>query len=286
MPQRLGYPVLGFGLGLRSVHYSEILEHWPDVDWFEIISENYMDSQGRPRYVLDKIAERYPIVMHGVSLSIGSTDELNLEYLRKLKKLANDLPAVWVSDHVCWTGVAGRNTHDLLPIPFNEDTLSHLVRRIKTVQEILERPLILENPSSYLTFAQSTMSEWEFLTRMTDEADCGLLLDVNNVYVNSRNFGFDPYEYLNHIPLNRVIQIHVAGHQKMEDFILDNHGAPVIHPVWDLLAHVVSRTEVPAVIIERDHNIPALAESMREVLHAKEIVRQAKQTAAVGRVSA
>src|SRR6516225_7246129 len=166
---RLGYANLGLGVGLRSVHFAHLLKHQPQVDWFEIISENFMDSGGRPRYVLDQLAERYKIVMHGVSLSIGSTDPLNMPYLKKLRRLADSVKAHWVSDHLCWTGVAGLNAHDLLPIPLNEQTLAHVVRRIRTVQEVLERPLVLENPSTYVTFADSTLAEWEFMTRMAEE---------------------------------------------------------------------------------------------------------------------
>ena len=191
-PSRLGHPDLGLGLGLRTVHFPYILEHYPPVDWFEIISENFMDSGGRPRYVLEQIAERYAVVMHGVSLSIGSTDPLNFEYLTKLKRLADAVQPRWVSDHLCWTGVAGLNAHDLLPIPLNEQTLEHVVARIRVVQDFLARPLVIENPSTYLTFADSTMSEWEFISRMAEETDCGLLLDVNNVYVSSVNHDFDP----------------------------------------------------------------------------------------------
>src|SRR5262245_45266232 len=193
---RLGLDQLGLGVGLRTVHFPYLLEHWPEVDWFEVISENFMDSQGRPRYVLDQIAERYPTVMHGVSLSIGSTDPLNFEYLGKLKRLAREIKPRWVSDHLCWTGVMGLNAHDLLPIPLNEESLAHVVERIRVVPDVLERPLVLENTSTYVTFAQSTMSEWEFLTRMAEQADCGLLLDVNNVYVSSVNHDFDPFEYV------------------------------------------------------------------------------------------
>src|SRR4051794_26970422 len=182
---KLGYPDLGIGLGLRTNHYSHILGHEPEVGWFEALSENYLDSGGRPRYVLEQIAERYPVVMHGVSLSVGSTDPLNVEYLAKLKRLADAVKPRWVSDHLCWTGVAGLNAHDLLPIPLNEATLAHVARRVRTVQEFLQRPLVLENPSTYVTFADSTLSEWEFLTRLAEETDCGLLLDVNNVYVSS-----------------------------------------------------------------------------------------------------
>ncbi|RMG39334.1 MAG: DUF692 domain-containing protein, partial [Planctomycetota bacterium] len=184
---RLGHEHLGFGVGLRTVHYPYILEHWPSVDWFEIISENYMDSQGRPRYVLQQIAERYPVVMHGVSLSIGSTDPLDFEYLEKLKRLAGEVAARWISDHVCWTGVAGVNGHDLYPVPFTEETLRHMAARIRVVQDFLERPLVLENPSSYVTFRGSTMTEWEFISALCEETGCGLLLDVNNVYVSAVN---------------------------------------------------------------------------------------------------
>jgi uncharacterized protein (UPF0276 family) len=194
MPQpRLGLPNPGFGVGLRSVHYPHILSEWPDVDWFEIISENYMDSQGRPRHVLEQIADRYPIVMHGVSLSIGSTDPLDFNYLARLKKLADWTRALWVSDHICWTGVNGINGHDLLPLPYNEESLAHVIDRVRIVQDFLERPLILENPSSYVTFAASTMSEWEFVARLAEEADCGLLLDVNNVFVSCFNHDWDPH---------------------------------------------------------------------------------------------
>src|SRR5262245_38712061 len=177
--KRLGYPHLGLGVGLRTVHFDHILENRPKVDWFEIISENFMDSQGRPRHVLRQIAERYPIVMHGVSLSIGSADPLDFDYLKKLKQLAAETKAAWVSDHLCWTGVAGHNSHDLLPLPLNEETLAYVAERVRTVQEYLERPLVLENPSSYVTFRESTLSEWEFLTRLTEATGCGLLLDVN-----------------------------------------------------------------------------------------------------------
>src|SRR4051794_40350014 len=193
---RFGLPNLGVGLGLRTVHYGHLLEHWPSVDWLEIISENYMQTAGRPLYFLDQIAERYPIAMHGVSLSIGSTDELDLEYLRELSALRARTRAVWVSDHLCWTGVAGRNTHDLLPMPYTDEALRHTIERVRRVQDVLEAPLVIENPSSYVEFAADAMKEWEFLRRLAEEADCGLLLDVNNVYVSSYNHGFAASDYL------------------------------------------------------------------------------------------
>ncbi len=269
---RLGYDHLGLGVGLRSVHYRHILEHNPDVDWFEIISENYMDSRGRPRYVLDQIAERYPIVMHGVSLSIGSTDPLNFEYLAKLKSLAQATHALWVSDHLCWTGVASRNTHDLLPLPLNEETLRHVVARIKIVQDFLGRPLVVENPSTYLTFADSTMNEWEFLARMAEDADCGLLLDVNNVYVSSVNHGFDPAEYLDAVPHQRVVQFHLAGHTNMGAYCIDTHDGRVIDQVWELYRRASQLTGGASTLLEWDARIPSFEEVHNEVLKAKQLL--------------
>ncbi|WP_339736051.1 DUF692 domain-containing protein [uncultured Gimesia sp.] len=266
---RLGHDNLGLGVGLRTVHFSHILEQQPEVDWFEIISENFMDSAGRPRHVLEQIAECYPIVMHGVSLSIGSTDPLNREYLQKLKMLAESVNARWVSDHVCWTGVAGRNSHDLLPIPYNENTLSHIVKRIRTVQEILERPLVLENPSSYLEFQDSTMSESEFVCRMAEEADCGLLLDVNNVYVSSVNHEFDPVEYIEAIPAERVVQCHLAGHTNCGTHLIDTHNGRVIDPVWNLFHLMHQRTGGVSTLLEWDADIPPFPVVHQEVLKAR-----------------
>lgn len=266
---RLGLPNLGLGVGLRATHFSYILEHWPAVDWFEAISENFMDSQGRPRYVLDQIAERYPIVLHGVSLSIGSGDPLNVEYLRKLKKLADETGARWVSDHLCWTGVAGRNTHDLLPIPLNEESLRHVVGRVRAVQEILERPLVLENPSTYVTFADSTMSDWDFLTRMAEEADCGLLLDVNNVYVSSTNHDWDAAEYVRGVPHRRVVQFHLAGHTNCGTHLIDTHDGEVIDPVWALYRLAHELTGGASTLLEWDAKIPEFPVVHAEVLKAR-----------------
>jgi uncharacterized protein (UPF0276 family) len=268
---RLGYPSLGFGVGLRSVHFSHILEHWPAVDWFEIISENFMDSGGRPRYVLDQVAERYPVVMHGVSLSIGSTDPLNFDYLAKLKRLATSIRPRWVSDHVCWTGVLGRNTHDLLPLPFNDASLAHVVQRIKTVQDVLERPLVLENPSSYVTFAASTMSEWEFISRMAEEADCGLLLDVNNVYVSSVNHGFSAEKYIRAVPHERIVQFHLAGHTNLGTHCIDTHDGHVVDQVWQLYRLANALTQGVSTLLEWDAKIPSFDEMHAEVLKARHI---------------
>jgi uncharacterized protein (UPF0276 family) len=206
-------PNLGLGLGLRHPHFQHILKHQPQVDWFEIISENFMYSQGKPRHILRQIAELYPIVMHGVSLSIGSTDNLNFEYLSLLKDLANEIKPAWISDHLCWTGVVGVNTHDLLPLPLNESTLAHVAARIRRIQDYLNRPLIIENPSTYLTFNQSTIPEAEFLKLLVEQTGCGLLLDVNNTYVSCFNAGNDPLEYIETLPNDAIVQVHIAGHQ-------------------------------------------------------------------------
>jgi uncharacterized protein (UPF0276 family) len=263
---------LGFGVGLRSVHFAHILEHWPAVDWFEIISENFLDSQGRPRYVLDKIAERYPIVMHGVSLSIGSTDELDFDYLARLKRLARQVNARWISDHLCWTGVAGRTSHDLLPLPLTEESLAHVAGRVRRVQDFLERPLVLENPSTYVTFTADTMPEWEFLSRLVAETGCELLLDVNNVYVSSRNHGFDPRQYLRSIPAGRVRQFHLAGHTDLGTHCIDTHDGRVVDRVWELYREAVELTGGAATLLEWDARIPSFDEVHQEVLKAKDFI--------------
>jgi hypothetical protein len=266
---RLGHANLGLGVGLRTAHFAHVLEHWPAVDWFEIISENFIDSQGRPRHVLDQIAERYPVVMHGVSLSIGSTDPLDFDYLARLKRLADAIKPRWISDHLCWTGVLGLNAHDLLPLPLNEETLAHVVARIRTVQEFLQRPLVLENPSSYVTFAASTVSEWEFLRRMADEADCGLLLDVNNVYVSSVNHDFDPDEFIDRVPHERIVQCHLAGHTNCQTHLIDTHDNHVIDPVWRLYRRAHALTGGMSTLLEWDARIPPFPVVHAEVLKAR-----------------
>ena len=261
---RWGLPDLGIGVGLRTIHFPHILANHPAVDWFEVLSENFMDSGGRPLHVLDQITERYPIALHGVSMSIGSTDPLDREYLRKLKALAARTRAHWVSDHLCWTGVMGRNTHDLLPMPYTDEALRHTVSRVRQVSEILERPLVLENPSSYVEFAASSMTEWEFLSRLAEEADCGLLLDVNNVYVSSFNHGFDARAYIAGIPADRVVQYHVAGHTNKGTHIVDTHSDHALAEVWDLYRLAWQRTGPTATLYEWDEDIPAF-----EVVHAE-----------------
>lgn len=250
-------PQLGFGLGLRAKHYPHVFEHKPDVDWFEIISENFMDTDGRPRRKLERAREMYPIVMHGVSLSIGTVDPLNSEYLRKLKDLKDWLKPAWISDHLCWTGVAHKNTHDLLPVPYTEEALRHIVQRIREVQDYLECPIALENPSTYLEFKTSHIPEAEFIARMAEEADCNLLLDVNNVYVTCYNHRLDAKEYLDTLPMERVVQIHLAGHTNKGTHIVDTHDDHVVDEVWNLYKYVVaSAGRVPNTMIEWDDKIP------------------------------
>ncbi len=268
MGNRFGLPNLGVGVGLRTVHYGHLLEHWPVVDWFEIISDNYMQTAGRPLYFLDRIAERYPIAMHGVSLSIGSTDELDMAYVSELAALRKRTNARWVSDHLCWTGVAGRNSHDLLPMPYTDEALRHTALRVRRVQDVLEAPLVLENPSSYVEFAGGAMTEWQFLRALAEETDCGLLLDVNNVYVSSYNHGFDPSEYLNAVPFDRVVQMHVAGHTNNGTHIVDTHIGPVIDPVWDLAREAYRRCNGTSILLEWDAEIPSFEEVHREALKA------------------
>ncbi len=265
-----GFPDLGFGIGLRTVHFPHILSREPAIDWFEVLSENYMDTGGRPAHVLDFVAERYPVAMHGVSLSLGSTDPIDFDYLRKLKQLAERIHARWVSDHLCWTGVMGLNTHELLPMPYTDEALAHVIRRIRTVQEFLERPLVLENPSTYLEFAASTWTEWDFIRTMAEEADCGLLLDVNNVYVSAYNHGFDPFEYIDGIPAERVVQIHLAGHTNKGTHILDTHSDHVIDQVWELYRHATNRVHgAAATLLEWDDAIPDFDTVHAEALKAR-----------------
>lgn len=273
-------PNAGLGLGLRSKHFGHILEHWPEVDWFEIISENFMDSGGRPRHILRQVAERYPLVMHGVSMSIGSTDPLNRQYLARLKALANEINPLWVSDHLCWTGINGLNTHDLLPVPLNDESLKHICARIMQVQDILERPLIIENPSTYLSFKESTIAEWDFLRYMTEETGCGLLLDVNNVYVSSFNNDFDPAHYIDNIPHDKIVQMHLAGHQHCGDHIIDTHDRRVVQDVWKLFHQAWQLTGGVATLLEWDNHIPEFGDYHAELLRAKKYMNEVYAPAA------
>jgi hypothetical protein len=261
---RWNLPDLGLGVGLRTKHFAHVLEARPEVGFFEALTENHLDTGGRPIRVLDEVASRYPVVLHGVSLSIGSADPLDLAYVAKVRALADRTRAVMVSDHVCWTGVMGRNTHDLLPLPASEEALRHVVPRIRRAQDALGRPLVLENASTYLELASSTMSEPEFLARMADEADCGLLLDVNNVYVSCFNHGWDAEAYVDAIPPERVAYFHLAGHTSKGTHVIDTHSDHVADAVWALYARAVRRIGPRSTLLEWDADIPAF-----EVLEAE-----------------
>ena len=262
-------PFLGFGLGLRSQHYQDIIDGNPAIDWLEVLSENYMVPGGRPLAMLERIVERYPCVMHGVSLSIASTAPFDEEYLDGLNTLAKRVQPKWISDHLCWTGVHGVNLHDLLPIPYTREALDHVVSRVHYVQERLGRQLCLENVSTYVQFNQSEMPEWEFISELTRRTGCWLLFDVNNVFVSAFNHGYDAFAFLNGIPANRVIQFHLAGHSDMGNYIVDTHDHPVREEVWALYKAALKRFGPVSTMIERDDDIPPLAEMLDELQHAR-----------------
>ncbi|UQA63956.1 DUF692 domain-containing protein [Polyangium aurulentum] len=272
---RLGLPDLGVGVGLRVPHYTEIFETQPAVDWFEIISENFMVAGGMPLANLERALARYRVVQHGVSLSIGSTSPLDWDYLRSLRALLRKTGSPWVSDHLCFTGAGGVDAHDLLPLPYTEEALRHVAARARQVQDFLETRLVLENVSSYLAYTQSQMSEWAFLSAVVEEADCGLLLDVNNIYVSSYNHGFDPNAYVDGVPHHRVVQIHLAGHTNHGKYIIDTHSDHVIDPVWDLYRRAIGRIGPVSTLIEWDEDIPPLATLLAEAEKAKTIREEA-----------
>ena len=261
----------GFGLGLRPAHYGALLGERHAVDWLEIISENYLVPGGQPLDFLERIRSRYPVVMHGVSLSIASTAPPDFEYLRQLRDLARRVEPKWISDHLCWTGVHGKNLHDLLPIPFTKEALDHVVGRVQLVQDFLGRPIVLENVSTYVQFCNSEMTEWEFLSELSRRSGCWLLFDVNNVYVSAFNHGYDPLAFLQGIPRDRVVQFHMAGHSHMGTHIIDTHDHPVCEDVWDLYAAALCRFGHVSTMIERDDNIPPLDELIVEVERTREI---------------
>ncbi len=273
-------PFLGYGLGLRPDHYRDILDQHPPVDWFEAITENYLIPGGKPLYFLERVRERYPIVFHGVSLSIGGGDPLNRDYLRQVKALARRMEPLWISDHLCWTGLDGLNMHDLLPLPYTEEAIGYVAERVSQVQDILGRRILLENVSSYLTYTQSQLSEWEFLAAVAERADCLILLDVNNIYVSAFNHQFDPLDYLRGIPVERVWQFHLAGHSNLGKVIIDTHDHPVADPVWDLYAQAVERFGRVSTMIERDDNIPPLAELLIELDQVRAIAETIHRRAA------
>jgi hypothetical protein len=267
----------GFGLGLRPPHYEELLNESTGrargIDWLEVVTENYVVPGGKPLDVLERIRARYPLVMHGVSLSIGSTDPLDREYLRAVRELSRRIEPAWISDHLCWTGIDGRNLHDLLPLPYNEEALAHVVARIGQVQDALGRQLLMENVSSYLTYRESDMSEWEFLAEVAELSDCAILLDINNIYVSGVNHGFDPLTYLHAMPKERVRQFHLAGHSDEGGHLIDTHDHPVAPPVWDLYARAIELFGAVPTMIERDDNIPPLRELVTELEMARELAR-------------
>jgi uncharacterized protein (UPF0276 family) len=269
---RLGVPALGDGVGLRDVHFGYLMATPPDawgVDWFEIISENFIDNDGYAAHVLELVGANRPLVMHGVSLSIGSTAPLDRDYLRRLRTLAERVRPAWISDHLCWTGVNGRNTHDLLPLPLTAGCLAHVADRVRAVQDWLGTAIVLENPSTYLEFHASQMSEQEFLGRLAEDTGCGLLLDVNNVYVSSVNHGFDPLAYLDELPSDRIVQIHLAGCSDCGTHLIDTHDHPVPAPVWPLYIRACEITGGVSTLLEWDARIPSFPELVAELSKAK-----------------
>ena len=265
------YPSLGYGLGLRVDHYEALLSESRPIDWLEALSENYMIPGGRPLEFLARFRERYPLVLHGVSLSIGSGDPLDRDYLARLKALAAFVEPAWISDHLCWTGVDGTKLHDLMPLPYTEEALDHVASRVREVQDFLGRRILLENVSSYAAFHASQLSESQFIAEVARRADCLILLDINNVYVSSCNHGFDARAYLADIPVERVQQFHLAGHENQDGLTIDTHDAPIIDPVWRLYADALRRFGFVSTMIERDDHIPPLVELLTELDHARAI---------------
>ncbi len=273
---------LGIGIGLRIPHYAHILANHPKIDWFEIISENFMVAGGRPLEILDAVLERYPVVQHGVSLYFGSLDPFDKNQLDKLKQLVARTKTPFVSDHLCWGSFDGAISHDLLPLPYTKEAVKNTADRIRYVQDFLSLPVAVENVSSYLEYTDSTMTEWQFLAEVADKADCGILLDVNNVFVSARNHGFDPYVYLDNIPLERTAQIHLAGHSERNGYLLDTHDNFVKTDVWELYRHVVGIIGPTNTLLEWDAHIPDFDVVLQEALKAKVILSDVLTTSAQG----
>jgi len=271
-------PFLGFGLGLRTDHYQEVLETKPDIDWFEIITENYLVPGGKPLHYLERVREHYPVVMHGVAMSIGGSETLDFTYLEHVKSLANNIEAKWISDHLCWTSFGGHNSHDLLPLPYSAEALDHVVNRINIIQDYLGRQILVENVSSYVDFVDSEIPEWEFLSLVAKKSGCYLLLDINNVYVSAYNHHFDPIEYIDSLPAAHIQQIHLAGHTNCGTHIIDTHDQSIIDEVWDLYAYTIKRYGEISTMIERDDNIPPLNDLKAELDFARHCFEQALQS--------
>jgi uncharacterized protein (UPF0276 family) len=267
-----GFTEYGVGIGLRAPHYRHILEEKPVVDWFEIISENFMLEGGRPLHILDRILEQYRVVQHGVSMYFGSAEPLNREHLRRLKALVKRTRTPWLSDHLCWGSVDGTYSHDLLPMPYTFEAAKKTAQKIREARDFLELPVVVENVSSYAEFHASEMTEWEFLNEVVEDADCGILLDVNNIYVSSQNHTFNPFDYVNSVPPERVAQIHIAGHSKYRKYILDTHDHAVIDPVWELYARALELVGPTATLLEWDDRIPSFEEVHGEALKANRYV--------------
>jgi len=274
MTNEINRPYLGYGLGLRKEHYETVLTEQPAIDWFEILSENYMVDGGKPLYYLDRIRELYPMVMHGVSMSIGSTEPLNIDYLKKLKSLIHRVEPAWFSDHLCWTGINGVNLHDLMPLPYTEEAIKHVATRISQVQDFIGRQMLIENVSSYVSYCDSQISEWEFLTAVAERADCFILLDINNIYVSAYNHNFNAEDYLAAIPAERVHQFHLAGHIHEKNLIIDTHDQPIADPVFELYEKALQYFGRVSTMIERDDNIPPLSELMTELDQVKYIAER------------
>lgn len=268
---------LGFGLGLRSTYYQAILEQRPAIDWFEIVSENYLVEGGKALYFLDAIGEHYPLVMHGVSLSIGGPHELDRDYLRRLKHLAQRVQPAWISDHLCWSRGNAHQLHDLLPLPYTEESLQHVAARVRQVQDVIEKPLVLENVSSYLRCADDQFSEWQFLSALSELSGCELLLDVNNVYVSARNHGFDAWAFISSLPKQRIRQLHLAGHSDYGSYLIDTHDQPVSDPVWQLYQRTLQHLGPVSTLLERDDHFPDLDELLGELNKARRIAAEALQ---------
>lgn len=265
----ISIPNLGIGIGLRVPHYEDIFRDQPDIDWFEIISENFMIDGGKALDNLHRILERYPVVQHGVSLAIGSPNALDFDYLKKLKALTKITKTPWVSDHLCWGRLPGAHYHDLLPLPYTKEVINYVAERARIVQDYLELPFALENLSSYVAFQVDEMPEWEFYSAVVEKAGIWMMLDVNNIYVSSRNHGFDPKSYCDNIPMDRVLQIHLAGHKDYNDYVLDTHDNYVCDEVWKIYAEVYPRTKGVSTLLEWDDNYLSFEDTWKEALKAK-----------------